>query len=94
VISRKGLREFAAAHPDSEQVLDTWYRVAKGAKWAKLFRRTKGLFGNGGGWPVYCFQYTRQSLSVDHVIHYPSRTIFIRAVLTHAEYDKDKWNHE
>jgi len=36
VISRKRLREFAAAHPDSEQALDTWYRVAKGAKWAKL----------------------------------------------------------
>jgi mRNA-degrading endonuclease HigB of HigAB toxin-antitoxin module len=36
VISRKRLLEFGAEHPDANQVLDDWYRIAKDAIWKNL----------------------------------------------------------
>lgn len=36
VISRKRLLEFSEVHLDAATPLDTWYRVAKSAKWQNL----------------------------------------------------------
>jgi len=52
--------------------------VAKGARCSNVKH----------GEPVYVFSGRINALHV--IINYPGQIIFIRAVLTHAEYDKDK----
>ena len=94
VLSRKRLREFAAAHPDSEKALDAWYRVAKGARWTRLLevRQVYPAAEAVERFTVFNIRGNRYRLMT--AIHYPSQTIFIKAVLTHADYDKNRWKDE
>ena len=94
VISRKRLREFAKAHPDSEKALDTWYRVAKGARWTKLIDVQRVYPAAEAVNRFTVFNVRGNHYRIITVINYPGQIIFIRAVLTHAEYDKDKWKSE
>ncbi len=73
VISRKRLREFAAAHPDSEKALDTWYRVAKSARWMKLLdvRKVYPAAEAVGRLTVFNIRGNRYRLIT--VTHYPSK---------------------
>jgi len=94
VISRRRLREFAAAHPDSEAALDAWYRVAKSARWTKLLevQRVYPAAESAGRLTVFNIKGNHYRLIT--AIHYPSQTIFVRAVLTHAKYDRNRWKDE
>ncbi len=94
MISRKRLREFSGAHPDSEKALDTWYRVAKGARWTKLLDVQKVYPAAEAAGRLTIFNIRGNRYRLITVTHYPSQTIFVRTALTHAEYDKDKWKHE
>lgn len=94
VISRKRLREFADTHPDSEKALDAWYRIAKRARWTKLLdvQQVYPAAEAVGRFTVFNIRGNHYRLIT--AIHYPSQAIFIRAVLTHADYDKDGWKDE
>lgn len=94
VISRKRLREFATTHPDAENALDTWWRVAKGARWTKLIdvQQVYPAAEAVGRFTVFNIRGNHYRLIAS--IHYPRETIFVRAVLTHAEYSKDRWKDE
>jgi len=91
VISRKRLKQFAAAHVDAEPALDTWYRVAHSADWASIddVRKTFPHADFVDPYTVFNVKGNKYRLIV--VIRYPYRTIFVKSVMTHAEYDKGKW---
>ena len=91
VISRRALQEFAAAHADAEGPLDAWYRVAKGADWDSIQDVRKTFPHADFVAPYTVFNIKGNTYRLVVLIRYPYRTIFIKHVLTHAEYDKDKW---
>jgi mRNA interferase HigB len=91
VISHKAIVVFSGAHPESLAPLDHWYRTTLRAVWRSLIdmRRTfphadpvgrLTVFNIGGG------KY-RLIARVNH----GTQKVFIRAVLTHAEYDRGGW---
>ena len=91
IISRKRLLEFVAVHADAEVSLDTWYRIAKAAKWQNLVELREA-------YPAADLVdiYTVFNIKGNHYrligeVNYRSGTIFVRDILTHADYDKDKW---
>ena len=91
IISRKRLLEFVAVHADAEASLDTWYRIAKAAKWQNLVELREA-------YPAADLVeiYTVFNIKGNHYrligeVNYRSGTIFVRDILTHADYDKDKW---
>jgi mRNA interferase HigB len=94
VISRKALREFSDQHPESEEVLNDWFRKAKRispknhAELKQTFA-SADVFGN-----CVVFNVGGNSYRVIAYVHYRGQRLFIRAVLTHAEYDRDKWKSE
>jgi len=94
VISRKGLREFADEHPDSEKSLDAWYRVSKGARWSKLLdvQQVYPTAEAVGRFTVFNIRGNHYRLIT--LIYYPGQTILVRTVLTHADYDKGMWKDE
>ena len=94
VISRKRLREFAAAHPDSEKALDTWYRIAKSARWKRLLDVQQAYPAAEAVDRFTVFNIRGNNYRLIAAIHYPSQTLFLRAVLTHAEYDKGNWKDD
>ncbi len=91
VITRKRLNEFAAQYPESESALAHWYRVAKTYDFAS-FSELRQQFPSAdkiGKFTV--FNVGGNKVRLVTAIHYNRRKIYIRAVLTHAEYDEGKW---
>lgn len=91
VISRKALVSFASFHPDAETALDVWYRTTKAAQWKSLadVRRVYPHADVVGPYTVFNIEGNKYRLVAE--INFRSRIIFIRYVLTHAEYDRGKW---
>jgi mRNA interferase HigB len=94
VISRKILRNFSESHADSCDALYDWYRVSSQAEWLSLidvqqiYTKSEVL----GNFTVFNIKGNRYRLIVNLVD--VSQKIYIKYVLTHAEYDKDEWkNH-
>ena len=91
VISRKKLKEAAQRHGDLEGPLDAWFRIAKKASWKSLadVRQTFSTADAVGKWTVFNIKGNQCRLIAE--INYAFGRIFIRHVLTHAEYDRGGW---
>jgi len=92
VISRKKLKEAATRHGDLEGPLDAWFRIAKRAWWKNLIDVRRKTFSNAddvGKWTVFNIKGNQYRLIVE--MNYRSGRIYIRHVLTHAEYDRGGW---
>jgi mRNA interferase HigB len=91
VISRKKLLEAVARYADLAVPLDSWYRIAKAARWSNLtdLRRHFPAADGVGKYTVFNIKGNAYRLIAE--IFYESQVILIRAVLTHAEYDKEGW---
>ncbi len=84
--------EAAQTHGDGLDVaLDALYRIARKASWKSLagVRQVFPSADGVGKYTVFNIKGSRYRLVT--VIFYP-KTLFIREVLTHAEYDKGRWN--
>jgi len=94
VISRKNLREFCNKHPDACDALFNWYRVASKAQWQNLVE-VQAYYPSAeavGNFTVFNIKGNHYRLIVAMI--YPTQRIYIKYVLTHAEYDKDKWKND
>jgi mRNA interferase HigB len=88
LIARSVLQDFSARHPETEAILDRWYRLIKAADWrsmddvrravpkAKVLNRDRVRFEVAGGnfRMIASFEFRRQ-------------IVFIKFLGTHAEYD-------
>jgi len=94
VISRKRLKEAAVKSRDLEGPLDAWFRIAKKALWRSLadVRTTFSSADAVGKWTVFNVKGNQYRLIAE--INYASGRIYIRHVLTHAEYDGEDGNDE
>jgi mRNA interferase HigB len=91
VISCKCLLDAAALHGELAGSLDAWRRVAKRASWNSLaeLRQTFPSADAVGKYTVFNIKGNQFRLIAE--INYGSGSIFLRHVLTHAEYDKGGW---
>ena len=91
VIRRRKLKEAASRHPDLESALDAWFRIAKQALWQDLteLRKTFATADAVEKWTVFNIKGNKYRLITQ--INYRFHRIYIRHVLTHAEYDEEKW---
>jgi mRNA interferase HigB len=94
VFSRAILREFCEKHADSCQALYAWYRLAGKATWQNL-AEVQSVYPSAeavGNFTVFNIKGNKYRLIVDLV--YSEQRIFVKYVLTHAEYDKDRWKDD
>ena len=82
------LRDFCQSHADACASLYDWYRVANKAQWNNLteVQATYKTAEAVGSFTVFNIKDNSYRLIVD--IIYPSKRIYIKYVLTHAQYDK------
>jgi mRNA interferase HigB len=91
VISYRKIRDFVALHADSEISLRAWYRTAKKAHWQNL-AEVRQVYPHAdlvGVLTVFNIRGNRYRLVAG--INYQYQQIFIKAIMTHEEYDKDNW---
>jgi len=94
IISRRRLLVFSQRHADLAEALDQWYRSAKGSSWQHL-EEVKRQFPKAeavGNFTVFNIKGNKYRLVVS--LDYQAQVIYIKYVLTHAEYDKDEWKHD
>ncbi len=91
VITRKRLNEFAARHPDAQSALEHWYRIVKTGRFDN-FAELKELFPSADQVAKKTvFNIGGNKYRLIAALHYNRNRIYIRAILTHREYDKGKW---
>ena len=94
IISDRRLREFGGKHGDSIAALDSWYKVARKARWTNLvaiqvvFPQAEAV----SNFTVFNIKGNKYRLIVS--IDYKKQLIYIKYILTHAEYDRDKWKND
>lgn len=91
VITRKRLNEFAQHHPDTRSALAQWYKRVKQNDFASLaeLRATFPSADQVGNLTV--FNIGGNKVRLIAAVHYNRKKIYIRAVLTHREYDENRW---
>lgn len=94
IITRKRLNEFAQKHPATASGLVHWYRILKKnnpanfAELRQLFSHADQVAG------LTAFNIGGNKARLIAAIHYNRRRVYIRAVLTHSEYDAEKWKEK
>ena len=91
VISRKALVEAAKKHSDAEASLDAWHKVADKATWQNLAELRKTYPSTDYVAPFVVFNIKGNDYRLIVKIELRWQMIFIKHVLTHAEYDKGDW---
>ena len=90
VISRQALTDFYTKHSDATSPLLSWYQIMKGSKFnhpnelQKSFPQVDIVDG------LFVFNAGR-AYRLIAAIHFNTKRVFVRHILTHAEYDRGKW---
>ena len=91
ILSRKKLLEAAEKHGDLSEPLDVWYRIAKKAEWKNLME-VKRVFPSADAVEQFTvFNIKGNAYRLITEINYQTGRIFLRHVLTHAEYTRGGW---
>ena len=91
VITRKRLNEFTEKYPETKTALAQWYKLAKHNNFSNL-AELRTIFPSAD--PVgklTVFNIGGNKVRLIAAIHYNRKRIYIRSVLTQAEYDEGKW---
>lgn len=90
-ISYRKIREFIALHPNAESSLSAWYKIARKAKWQNLIEVRKDYPHADRVGRLIVFNIAGNNYRLIAEIHFESQLVLIRHILTHAEYDRDRW---
>jgi mRNA interferase HigB len=91
VIAKPALIEFWNRHPDARAPLSAWYRLMQNEDLGD-FAALRRVFASADyvhGLTVFDIGGNKYRLVAS--IHYNRKKVYIRNVLTHAEYDAEKW---
>lgn len=91
VITRKRLREFAARHKEAEEPLDVWYAIVSKTDFGSFSELKRAFRSVDKVGKFTVFDIGGNKFRLIAAIHYNRKRLYIRHVLTHAEYDQDKW---
>lgn len=89
ILIKKTIQEFAFAHPISAPALNKWYNIVKKADWSRFADikkdfNTVDYIANDR----YVFNIKGNDFRIVAMIFFDKRTVFIRFVGTHSEYDR------
>ncbi|HYH82295.1 MAG TPA: type II toxin-antitoxin system HigB family toxin [Longimicrobium sp.] len=89
IITRRRLREFWEEHPDAEESLRIWERIMKTASY-RTPADVKAQFRHASmvGRNVTVFNICGNKYRLVVSMRYDRKKVFIRHVVTHAQYDQ------
>lgn len=95
VITRTRIEDFKKLHPNSASSLDLWYDLITKHHFND-FMALKAVFGNKVDIVVkgYVFNISGNKYRLAASIHFNTQMVFIREIMTHAEYSKEDWKKQ
>jgi len=91
IITRKRLNEFVEEHSDARSALQHWYKLVKGKDFKSFTELRNAIPSADQVGKLTVFNIGGNKYRLIAAIHYNRRRLYIRAVLTHREYDEGKW---
>ncbi|MEG5061704.1 type II toxin-antitoxin system HigB family toxin [Microcoleus sp. A2-C5] len=95
LISRKNLLSTIEPYADAQSAIESWYKLIKDNNWESLEdlrQKYSKSVDQVYGYTIFNIKHNRYRLIVQ--VKYKSKIIYFKKFLTHAEYDKIKWNDE
>ena len=91
IITRKRLNQFAEEHPDIKTALVKWYQEMKKEDFNSIseLRQIFPTADKVGKLTVFNIGGNKARLIA--AIHYNRKKVYIRAILTHNQYDQNTW---
>ena len=94
IISEKPLRDFWQKFPEAKTALKNWLKVSYAANW-ESFADVRKSFRHGDVYGCCAiFDVGGNKYRLIAHIDYTIKIVFVRFILTHAEYDEDKWKND
>jgi mRNA interferase HigB len=99
VISKKRLRDFWETLPAAKASLEQWHKVVSGANWHH-FAELRNTFNHADvattdqGHPVVIFDVGGNKYRIVAALHYDGNICYVLRVLTHKQYDTNRWKME
>ncbi len=91
IISRKALRQFAQRHPDSENALNTWFHLVMSKQFASFHDLREYFPSADQVGDLIVFNIGGNKYRLIASIHFNRQKVYVRQILTHAEYDRGAW---
>jgi mRNA interferase HigB len=91
IISKAAITEFCRTHPDALEPLLFWHTVTKRAAWRHM-AHVRADFAHADAVGILTvFNIRGNKYRLIAVIKYRWQVVYVRHILTHAEYDREKW---
>jgi mRNA interferase HigB len=93
------LRDFEGVHPAARGPLSRWCAVVRGARWGS-FAEVRDTFGTASmvrlsnRKTVVVFNVGGNKFRLAAFVQYQTGLVVVGKVLSHADYDTDKWKDE
>ena len=94
IISKKRLAAAGERYSDALVPLMRWYRVARKARWNDVHEARADFPHADPVGKFTVFNIKKNEYRLITVVHYNRFKVYVRAVLTHEEYDKGKWKDD
>lgn len=91
LLNLKQIKQFYEKHPDAKTPLAAWVKQARDAQWknpAELAAEIKNADLVNNKW---LFNIGGNKYRLAAMVHFQSQRVFILKIMTHQEYDKEKW---
>lgn len=94
IISRKAIQDFCKRHSTASESFEIWYRIVKNSEF-KSFQDIRSLFPSADKVKnLVVFNIGGNNYRLVAFVAYKLKRLYIRHVLTHREYDDDKWKED
>lgn len=91
IITRKRILDFSREHPSCATALDSWYRIVKSSTFNNFVELRSTFPSADQVENLTVFNIGGNKARLVAAIHYNTQRLYIRAVLTHSQYDTNKW---
>jgi mRNA interferase HigB len=94
IITQKRITDAKTLYPETATSLDHWYRIMRTSRFHDFaeLRLSFGSVDKVGN--LFVFDIGGNKLRLIAAIHFNSGKVFIRQILTHADYDRNLWKKE
>jgi mRNA interferase HigB len=99
IVSPKRIRDYARRFPTSKPSLLRWLMTVQHSHWNSP-AELKATFNDvdpvnvRSGRTVYVFDIEGNRHRLISAIHFNTQTVYVLRILTHAEYDRNRWKDE
>jgi mRNA interferase HigB len=91
ILSRPAIQEAIEKHPAWRASLESWYAITRKVLWNN-FAEVRATFNSASQVGDHVvFNIAGNSGRLITIIRYPPKKVFIRQIISHAEYDRGGW---